>query len=52
LNDDTDEDAAIAYYLFVNHGILPHVVLEMGTREKAFVMSMAKRELKSRPKVK
>lgn len=50
MNDDTDEDASLAYYLFVNHGILPHVVVEMGTREKAFVIAMVKRELKNRPK--
>lgn len=52
LEDDTDEDAAIAYYLFLNHGILPHVVMEMDVREKAFVLAMARREIKNRPKSK
>ncbi len=50
MSEDADIDSALAYYLFINHGILPHVVLEMDNREKAFVLAMARREVKSRPK--
>lgn len=50
LSEDTDADSALAYYLFINHGILPHVVLEMDTREKAFVLAMVRREIRSRQK--
>lgn len=48
LNDDTDVDSALAYYLFVNYGTLPHVVLELDTREKALVLAMAKKEISTR----
>ena len=50
LDDDSDLDAALCYYLFVNHGILPRVVIAMDTREKAFIFAMAKREIKARKK--
>ena len=49
-DDSTDEDSALAYYLFINHGILPHTVVEMDTREKAFVLAMVRREIRNRPK--
>lgn len=52
LDDDYDIDAVLAYYLFVNHGILPHNVLSMDTREKALVLAMAQKEIKNRPKEK
>ena len=50
LADDTDEDAAICYYMFINHGTLPHEIMNMSVREKAFVLAMIRREIKSRPK--
>lgn len=50
LSDNDDADSALAYYLFINHGILPHVVTEMDMREKAFIFAMVRREIKSRQK--
>ena len=49
MDDDFDIDATLAYYLFVNHGILPHEVLNMDVREKALVLAMAQKEIKNRP---
>jgi hypothetical protein len=49
LDDDYDIDSVLAYYLFVNHGILPHNVLNMDTREKALVLAMSQKEIKNRP---
>lgn len=48
--DSDDIDAWIAYYMFVNHGTLPHEIADMEPREKAFVFAMAEKEIKSRPK--
>lgn len=52
LDDEFDVDSALAYYCFVNHGTLPHQILAMEPREKAFVLAMAQKEIKSRPSVK
>ena len=46
LEDEDDVEASIAYFLFVNHHILPHEVLNLDGREKAFIIAMAKREKK------
>lgn len=49
IDDDFDVDSALAYYMFVNHGTLPHEILNMEPREKALVLAMAQKEIKSRP---
>lgn len=41
-------ETALAYYLYVNHGILPHVVADMPFREQVFAWEMAKKEMQSR----
>lgn len=45
-----DRDTWLAYYLFVNYGVLPGKVSEMSEREKALAYAMAEKEMKSRPK--
>ena len=39
-----DRDTAVAYYMCVRHGILPHVVCEMSEREKALIYAMSRKE--------
>ena len=39
---------ALAYYLFVNHGILPGVVADMSEREITLCWQMALKEMESR----
>ena len=39
---------AVAYYLFVNHGILPRVVADMSEREITLCWQMALKEMESR----
>lgn len=41
-------ECALAYYMFVNHGTLPHVVAEMPLREQIFSWQMALKEMNSR----
>ena len=48
LNDDTDVDAAICYYAYINHGTLPHEILECSARERAFIYAMTVKEIKAR----
>lgn len=45
-----DRDTWLAYYLFVNHGVLPSTVAAMSSREKALSLAMAQKEIKDRPK--
>lgn len=52
IEDDEDGDASIAYFLFVNHGILPHEVLKLDGREKAMIIAMAKKEKENLDKIK
>lgn len=39
-----DRDTAVAYYLCVRHGVLPHTVMDMSEREKVLVLAMAQKE--------
>jgi hypothetical protein len=48
LDDNTQYDSAICYYAFINHGTLPHEILECTPRERAFIYAMIKKEIKSR----
>lgn len=41
-----DTDTAVAYFLLAKFGILPHTVLEMSDREKAFVLAAANKMAK------
>lgn len=41
-------ETALAYYLFVNHGIRPGVVADMPFREQVLSWEMAKKEMQSR----
>lgn len=43
-----DADTWLAYYLFVNHGVLPGEVERMSTRERALAFEMAQKEVKLR----
>lgn len=45
-----DADTWLAYYLFVNHGVLPGQVERMEPRERALAFQMARKEIKARPK--
>lgn len=45
-----DRDTWLAYYLYVNHGVLPGVTARMDTRERALAFAMAQKEIRSRDK--
>lgn len=45
-----DADTWLAWYLFVNHGVLPGTVAGMGERERALALAMAQKEIEGRPK--
>lgn len=48
MDDDTDLDTALAYYMFVNHGTFPGAVAAASPRERAMMFVMARKEIKSR----
>lgn len=45
-----DRDTWLAYYLYVNHGVLPGAVAHMGERERTLAYVMAQKEIESRQK--
>lgn len=45
-----DRDTWLAYYLYVNHGVLPGAVERMNERERALAYAMAQKEIQGRPK--
>lgn len=45
-----DRDTAVAYYLCVRHGVLPHTVLDIPEREKALILAMAQKEARDAKK--
>lgn len=45
-----DRDTWLAYYLYVNHGVLPGAVEGMGERERALAFAMAQKEIRNRKK--
>lgn len=49
--DETDIDAAICYYAYINHGTLPHEIMDCNERERAFIYAMTIREIKAREKL-
>lgn len=42
---------ALAYYMFVNHGIFPGAIAELSPREQELCWQMAKKEMEARKKV-
>lgn len=43
-------DTLLAYYMFVNHGRLPHEIADLSDNEKILMYQMAVKEINSRPK--
>jgi len=52
VKSNSDIDAAICYYCFINHGTLPHEILSRPPRERAFIYAMMKQEVKVRENLK
>lgn len=45
-----DGDTWLAYYLFVNHGVLPGAVERLNEKERILAFEMAQKEIRSRDK--
>lgn len=45
-----DRDTAVAYYLCVRHGVLPHTVLDIPEREKALIFEISQKEARDAKK--